>query len=599
MPDIITPDISGGNPELSIKSLLPQKKKQPIKLCNFCTSIEKIRCRELCKQYQMNGIKSIYIDTSKKSCSGLTPARGSTRTAFYHIHKQTRECFKRRQPGEMTLDEIRKKGIPSKFYRDHQGGESNEKIIIPVDDNVVMDRAFEEFDRIMSEVVNLNDTERNDIFIKQYRSGEKYSGEHQSVVSSSINLEHVQSANVTAKEPAAVLPSADKPVNMQLPTADSTAFPSTVQSTDNKKAKPSPVLVSTPSSDAVGISQQQPLPSEKSCSGSTRTAFYHVQKQTRECFKPRRPGEMTSDEIMEKGIPSTFYRDHKDRDSKMKVIIPVDDKDVMDQAYEEFDKVMIEVVNMNEAERNIIIKKYKSGDKYNTLSSDKGQQQKKYEPAAVSAVSKTPKQSAPPVVPSSIMQSVSSKSKAKECVPAANVQTFAEKSTTNEKDEEVAMLKEALRDKNDQIAAKDEEIASLTTVCPPSKRQRINQAKTLTVHLSKEYTTCSICQTKYSTDMNNDDDDIKKHLPVLSASSKSCDHCFCHGCILKQQAAIAEEKRIKVPKWIPCMVCRTKTAFCPSEPKYHRLLIDILREAKWTDTAEVKEEKAQPDASQR
>lgn len=59
---------------------------------------------------------------------------------------------------------------------------------------------------------------------------------------------------------------------------------------------------------------------------------------------------------------------------------------------------------------------------------------------------------------------------------------------------------------------------------------------------------------------------------------------------LKQQAAIAEENDGKVPKWIPCMVCRRKTAFCPSEPKYHRMLIDILKQAKWTDVAEVEEE---------
>ena len=153
-------------------------------------------------------------------------------------------------------------------------------------------------------------------------------------------------------------------------------------------------------------------------------------------------------------------------------------------------------------------------------------------------------------------------------------------------------MKEHLKNKNEQIAAKDTEIASLTTVCPSAKRQRTDQyqPKLLTVQLSQEYTTCSICLSKYSTDINNKDDNVKKHLPVISASSKSCDHCFCHGCILKQQAAIAEENDGKVPKWIPCMVCRTKTAFCPSEPKYHRVLIDILREAKWTDTAEVKEE---------
>ena len=90
--------------------------------------------------------------------------------------------------------------------------------------------------------------------------------------------------------------------------------------------------------------------------------------------------------------------------------------------------------------------------------------------------------------------------------------------------------------------------------------------------------------------MNNKDDNIKKHLPVLSASSKACDHYFCQDCILKQQALIAEENDGKIPRWIPCMICRTKTAFCPSEPKYHRMLIDILKQARWTDMAEVKEE---------
>jgi len=109
------------------------------------------------------------------------------------------------------------------------------------------------------------------------------------------------------------------------------------------------------------------------------------------------------------------------------------------------------------------------------------------------------------------------------------------------------------------------------------------------MQLGQEHTSCGICLSKYSTDTKSKDNNIIKHLPVLSASSKSCDHCFCHGCILKQQASIAEESG-RIPKWIPCMICRTKTAFCPSEPKYHRVLIDILREAKWTDTTQVKEE---------
>ena len=127
---------------------------------------------------------------------------------------------------------------------------------------------------------------------------------------------------------------------------------------------------------------------------------------------------------------------------------------------------------------------------------------------------------------------------------------------------------------------------------PSAKRQRTDQyqSKLLTVQLSQEYITCSTCQSKYSTDINNKDDNIRKHLPVISASSKSCDHYFCHGCILKQQASIAEENDGKIPKWIPCMTCRTMTAFCPSEPKYHRMLIDILKQARWTDMAQVKEE---------
>ena len=155
----------------------------------------------------------------------------------------------------------------------------------------------------------------------------------------------------------------------------------------------------------------------------------------------------------------------------------------------------------------------------------------------------------------------------------------------------------SIQEKDKQIASLKAEIASLTTVCPPFKRRRTgHQPKVLTLQLGHEYSSCGICHSKYSTDTKNKDNDVKKHLPVISASSKSCDHCFCHGCILKQQAAIAEENGGKVPKWIPCMVCRTKTAFCPSEPKYHRMLIDILKQAKWADNeAEVKvKEEAKP-----
>ena len=136
--------------------------------------------------------------------------------------------------------------------------------------------------------------------------------------------------------------------------------------------------------------------------------------------------------------------------------------------------------------------------------------------------------------------------------------------------------------KDMEIASRDKEIASL------KRRRTDSQLKTLTLQLNQEHTSCSICLSKYSTDINSKDESITKHLPVISASSKSCDHCFCHGCVLKQQAAIAEGNDGKIPKWIPCML--TKTAFCPSEPKYNRMLIDILKKAKWVDAPTVKEE---------
>ena len=113
--------------------------------------------------------------------------------------------------------------------------------------------------------------------------------------------------------------------------------------------------------------------------------------------------------------------------------------------------------------------------------------------------------------------------------------------------------------------------------------------KTLTATLGDEHVKCEICLTKYSTDVNSRSENVSKHLPVLS-SSKSCDHWFCHGCILKEQVRIADDHNGKVPKWIPCMICRAKTAFCPSEPKYHRMLIGLLEQTRWIRAPTVKEE---------
>ncbi len=103
------------------------------------------------------------------------------------------------------------------------------------------------------------------------------------------------------------------------------------------------------------------------------------------------------------------------------------------------------------------------------------------------------------------------------------------------------------------------------------------------VELEEQHTECSICVTKFSSDRDSDDQEIRQHLPVLS-SSKRCDHFFCHGCVLREQLRVAEKNHGTVPKWIRCMICREKTSFNPAEPKYHRLLIDLLaqgnREAK-------------------
>ena len=143
--------------------------------------------------------------------------------------------------------------------------------------------------------------------------------------------------------------------------------------------------------------------------------------------------------------------------------------------------------------------------------------------------------------------------------------------------------KKILANKVNDTAKKDKDVDNNQSG-PPNKH-----AKIISVQLGYEHTHCSICHSKFSTDLDSRDENIHKHLPVLS-SSKTCDHYFCHGCILKQQAAIAEENGVRVPKWIPCMICKTKTAFCPSEPKYHRLLIDILKKAEWIDAPKVKEE---------
>jgi len=119
--------------------------------------------------------------------------------------------------------------------------------------------------------------------------------------------------------------------------------------------------------------------------------------------------------------------------------------------------------------------------------------------------------------------------------------------------------------------------------------QQHRNAATMLVELDDEHTKCSICFTNFSSDRNNNDQKIRQHLPVLS-SSQRCDHWFCHGCVLREQLRVAEENNGRIPKWIKCMHCREKTSFNPAEPKYHRLLIDLLARAQKYAAAQLKNE---------
>ena len=54
---------------------------------------------------------------------------------------------------------------------------------------------------------------------------------------------------------------------------------------------------------------------------------------------------------------------------------------------------------------------------------------------------------------------------------------------------------------------------------PPAQKK----ASMMIVELGDEHTKCIICYDKFSTDVKNDHDGIRRHLPVLSSSQK-CDH---------------------------------------------------------------------------
>jgi hypothetical protein len=83
---------------------------------------------------------------------------------------------------------------------------------------------------------------------------------------------------------------------------------------------------------------------------------------------------------------------------------------------------------------------------------------------------------------------------------------------------------------------------------------------------------CPICYNSFATDLYTKNESAKNKLPVLG----TCDHVYCHGCVLQQQNQIAKMKSGVVPKQIDCMLCRKEDAFRPNKPKYDRRLIDWL-----------------------
>ena len=89
---------------------------------------------------------------------------------------------------------------------------------------------------------------------------------------------------------------------------------------------------------------------------------------------------------------------------------------------------------------------------------------------------------------------------------------------------------------------------------------------TVDVIVLNEYDTeCQLCNNKFLTDMNTENQKAKLRLPVIG----TCHHICCYGCL----------KRMTLTNrnGINCMECRKEDAFCSSEPQFHRRLIDWLK----------------------
>ena len=92
--------------------------------------------------------------------------------------------------------------------------------------------------------------------------------------------------------------------------------------------------------------------------------------------------------------------------------------------------------------------------------------------------------------------------------------------------------------------------------------------------LLTEHRECSICYESFSTYTDTADENIREKLPV---QSRTCRHYFCHGCILRAHAQRATSRFGVVPERISCFYCSAEDAFCPTQPNYHWMLLDLLQ----------------------
>ncbi|GFH57020.1 hypothetical protein CTEN210_13496 [Chaetoceros tenuissimus] len=114
----------------------------------------------------------------------------------------------------------------------------------------------------------------------------------------------------------------------------------------------------------------------------------------------------------------------------------------------------------------------------------------------------------------------------------------------------------------------------------------------MSVKLLEDEIKCCLCTNKFSTDINSTLPEIRRFLPVLSRAA--CPHYFCKGCIEQTQLAAADNApQNKLPKWLKCMICKRKTAFCPEDPFYHLKLIELLERARRLHPIDVKVEEGQ------